>query len=121
MTSPDVPPQVLVVEDDDVLRAIIVRLLGQAGYGTTEARGGAEALEQLRTRTPDLMITDNRMPGMSGDALITAARVRLPDLAILRISGADTLPGESRAVPSLQKPFTPEGLLAAVRRALPPA
>lgn len=113
------PRDILVVEDDDVLRGIMTRVLTDAGYFVTEARGGLDALAHLKTHHPALMITDNRMPGMTGDALIAEVHARLPELPILRVSGADTILGPGRAVPTLHKPFTVEGLLAAVERLLP--
>lgn len=113
------PRDILVVEDDEVLRSIMTRVLTDAGYVVTGARGGLDALAHLKSHAPDLMITDNRMPGMTGDALIARAHAQLPDLPILRISGADTILGPGRVVPTLHKPFTVEGLLAAVQRMLP--
>ena len=113
------PPRyrVLVVDDQDIPRNYVARALRDAGYEVSHARDGLEAIEQLHTACPDLLITDNRMPGMSGDALIAEARERFPELAILRISGGGD--GEHPRAPTLYKPFDPDALLAAVQEVLP--
>ena len=115
MASSTESPRILVVEDNDALRRIVVRVLDDAGYAVTAVHGGLEALEELHTHCPSLMITDNRMPGMSGNAFIAEARARFPEMAILRISGAATFPDADESVPTLGKPFTAKDLLAAVR------
>ena len=107
----------LVVDDQDIPRNYVARALRDAGYDVAQARDGIEAIEQLHTACPDLLITDNRMPGMSGDALIAEARDRVPELAILRISGGGD--GEHPRAPTLYKPFDPDALLAAVQELLP--
>jgi CheY-like chemotaxis protein len=78
MTSSTESPRIQVVEDNDALRRIVVRVLDDAGYAVTAVHGGLEALEELHTHCPSLMITDNRMPGMSGNAFIAEAPARFP-------------------------------------------
>jgi CheY-like chemotaxis protein len=116
---------VLVVEDEDPVRAFILRTLEKGGYRVLEARDGVEALAAFENGgTPiDLVITDVLMPRMRGTEL--AARLakleRRPK--VLLISGypdpavfPDAEPaGESRV---LKKPFGPETLLLMVRRTL---
>ena len=113
------PPRqrILVVDDQDIPRSYVARALRDAGYEVSHARDGIEAIEQLHTACPDLLITDNRMPGMTGDALIAEAKDRFPDLPILRISGGGD--GEHPRAPTLYKPFDPDALIDAVRELLP--
>ena len=113
-------PVILVVDDDDFVRGISVRILTDAGYRVSAARNGLEALEQLYQSCPDLLITDSTMPELDGTALIREARSRFPDLPILRISGSfgssparDHLPAD---IETLDKPFDHDELLAAVAR-----
>ena len=106
-------PCILVVDDNaDVLR-VISRTLELAGYTVTHAADGFAGLAILETDCPDLLITDNRMPGMTGDALIVEARARFPDLRILRLSGGGD--EEHAGVTTLYKPFQPDELIEVVR------
>ena len=116
MTPSPSPQRVLVVDDQEIPRIYIARALAEAGYEVAFATNGLEAIEQLHIACPDLLITDNRMPGMSGDMLIAEARERFPDLPILRISGGGD--GEHPRAPTLFKPFDPDALLEAVRELL---
>jgi len=109
--------RILIVDDQDIPRNYVARALRDAGYEVSHARDGIEAIEQLHTACPDLLITDNRMPGMTGDALIAEAKDRFPDLPILRISGGGD--GEHPRAPTLYKPFDPDALIDAVRELLP--
>ncbi len=119
-------PVILVVDDDDFVRNISIRILKEAGYRVSAARNGLEALEQLYQSCPDLLITDSSMPELDGSALIQEARSRFPELPILRISGSfgasparDRLPSD---IGTLDKPFDHDELLEAVSRlAGPPA
>jgi CheY-like chemotaxis protein len=77
-------PRVLVAEDDDDLRALIVWGLGTDGYDVVEARNGREAIDEVAgsllldegERPPDLIITDVRMPGVTGVSLLAGIRAR---------------------------------------------
>ena len=95
---------------------MLSRALEHAGYAVTQAEDGQAALAQLDAECPDLLITDNRMPGMTGDALIAEARARFPELPILRLSGGDDQ--EHPDVATLYKPFDPDRLVGAVRELL---
>lgn len=120
--------RILVVDDDELVRAAVARTLRAAGHGVTEAADGAEALE-LSSRTPapfDLVVTDLVMPRMAGRALATAIRARDARHPILFMSGysrdsaaleADPAPGTA----FLPKPFTRDLLLAKVSSLLSPA
>ena len=81
--------KILVVEDDDDVRAHTVDLLRELGYRVLEAYDGDSALRLLaRTdQTVHLLLTDVVMPTMSGWELAEAARAQLPDLKILFTSG----------------------------------
>lgn len=121
--EPTPAPAVLIVDDEDLVRHLCVRILSEAGFRVSEARNGLEALEQLHQACPDLMITDSSMPKVGGAHLIAEARSRFPDLAILRISGSFGASGVRDRLPpdvvTLDKPFANETFLAAVRRLLP--
>jgi PAS domain S-box-containing protein len=116
---------ILVVEDEDALRELTGRMLGHSGYTVLTARDGVEALEVARRRREpiDLVVTDMVMPRMGGRELARHLRASDPRTRILYVSGysADAVqkPGEADADAVLiQKPFTPETLLQAVRKVL---
>jgi two-component system, cell cycle sensor histidine kinase and response regulator CckA len=117
--------RVLVVEDEEAVRALTVRLLREQGYDVVEASDGSEGLERCteNAESLDLLVTDVVMPGMSGPELVASVRERFPSLAALYVSGyaGDLVPGAARVdegAPVLQKPFSREGLLRAVGDAL---
>ena len=80
---------VLVVEDEDPVRAFSVRALRNKGYTVSEARSGVEALEVLgrMERPVDLIVTDVMMPLMDGPSLIKKVREKWPTIKVICISG----------------------------------
>lgn len=115
-------PTVLVVEDEDALRAAIRRLLQDEGYTVLEAQNGASALQVLNApgaHGVDLVLTDLRMPVMDGRQLAAAlARLR-PSLPVVFMSGFTAQLMDMRLVSPhfvfLAKPFKNDDLLATVR------
>lgn len=116
---------VLLVEDEDKLRAVIRRLLETEGFHVLEAQNGATALEILQDAAAhhvELVLTDLRMPVMDGRQLAAAlARVR-PDLPIVFMSGFTAQLMDLRLVSPhlvvLSKPFKNHDLLAIIKREL---
>lgn len=79
---------VLVVEDEPVVRELVMDMLGELGYRVLEAEDGASALAILQAeQTIDLLLTDVGLPGMNGRQLADAARERRADLKILFMTG----------------------------------
>src|SRR4051794_9602621 len=120
-----VPYLVLVAEDDPVVRAMLQRLLLDAGFDVRTARHGDEALGlALRASGEfDIVVTDVRMPVMDGWELVRRLRERWPTLPVLYISGYDVeLSAGSRRSGSrqalLRKPFDLDQLLREVTRLL---
>ena len=110
---------VLVVEDEDEVRALIHAVLADYGYRVLSAGRPGEALE-LAARHPGpihLLVTDMVMPGMGGAALARKLLGERPETAILFMSGY-TDDTRSDGPPFLQKPFTPETIARTVRSAL---
>jgi two-component system, cell cycle sensor histidine kinase and response regulator CckA len=104
---------VLLVEDDDGVRALTQRLLGQLGYRVITARDGGEALARWResSKQVELLLSDVVMPGMSGHELAEMLRGERPDLPIVLMSGysRDRLSRslvEDQRLRRLDKPFT---------------
>ena len=83
--------EILVVDDDPVVRESIAKLLLERGYEVLTAEGGFAALEHLRMRKwvlPDLMVSDLNMPEMSGFELLSIVRRRFPRISVIAMSGA---------------------------------
>lgn len=109
--------KLMIVDDDPEVRAIVAEFLEDFGYHVLQADGGAQALDLL-AGSPDLrmIITDIRMPEMSGIELANVATARHDDLKIILISGYFvSQPVERRF---LRKPFRMKELAAAVRAEL---
>ena len=108
--------QVLLVDDDPMLRRALAMVLGRAGYDLLQAGDGAEALALAEGRRIDLVVSDLSMPRMGGLELAQALRARCPTLPVLLISG--TLPAGPLPFPCLSKPITRPILLARVEELL---
>ena len=79
---------VLVVEDEPVVRGVILEMLREQGYRTLEAVDGPAGLQILRSNEPvDLLVTDVGLPGMNGRQVADQAREIRPELKILFITG----------------------------------
>ena len=86
--------RVLVVEDDEAVREMLVEMLGELNQRVTETGGAREALARLATESFDLMITDLAMPDLDGLRLAARARSLKPDMKIILATGYDeTVPG----------------------------
>ncbi len=80
--------RVLLVEDEDMVRAVAERALSRAGYQVTACSGGEEGLAALAEGSEfDLVVSDVVMPGMDGPAMVRAIRQKRPDMPILFMSG----------------------------------
>lgn len=117
--------RILVVDDEEAIRAVVSRMLQAEGYEVLRARDGMEALRELQEvgGAVDLVVTDLVMPGMGGRALGAELARRYPGLPIVWISGHPRdvefpreMPGHEH--PFLMKPISPGALLDVVGRAL---
>jgi PAS domain S-box-containing protein len=117
--------QVLLVDDEEIIRTLGSRMLERLGYRVVTAAGGLEAEETLAKRGGeiDLVILDLVMPGMNGAQTFTRLRKLRPDLPVLLASGydledqAEELIGRG-AVGFIKKPFTLQQLSAGLRQVL---
>ncbi len=122
--APETPPHVLIAEDEPAVRAVAERCLVQRGYRVSAAPDGEGALRIAReAKEIDLLLTDVVMPGMNGRQLAEALMAVHPNTPVLFMTGytddtALRLGLETRQVRILSKPFTPDGLAAAVEEAM---
>jgi CheY-like chemotaxis protein len=115
--------RVLLVEDDELVRALAARILTAHGYDVLEARYASAALELWGEQPAiDLLLTDVVMPGISGVELACRLVEERPGLAVVVMSGytGDAVLDDSRLhhATFLQKPFVQETLLRAAREAI---
>lgn len=89
MTDGAAQPIVLVVDDDEAVRRVLVRQLTKTGYQALEASEGREALARLEALRVAAMVCDIIMPGMTGIELVPLAIAKEPDLAIIMLTGVD--------------------------------
>jgi two-component system cell cycle sensor histidine kinase/response regulator CckA len=111
---------ILIVDDEEPVRKFVDRVLSDAGYRTTLAGGGPEAIE-LTAKMPklDILLTDVMMPEMQGDELARRLRLQEPGLKVLYLTGySDRLFKDKMTLwqdeAFLDKPCSIKGLLQAV-------
>ena len=115
--------RILLVEDDSTILEFSTLVLVHAGYQVNAVEGTQAAWEALQSRSYDLLITDNQMPGMSGLELVSklrSAQVALPVVVASGGIGAEELAQNQRLQPAiaLPKPFTLDQLLQSVAKRL---
>ncbi len=116
-------PNILIVDDDaDILKLISMRLIA-AGYETTTANCGEQAMVKIALKRPDLIVSDLRMPSMDGMALLDAAHKIHPTLPIIMLTAHGSIPDAVKAMQRgafgfLTKPFDSRELLQKVAAAL---
>jgi len=115
--------RVLIVDDDPALRKILSVMLTQADFRCRTAACGEEALRILESHPTDVVISDLRMPGISGMDLLIEVRERYPQLAFLMVTGEDETRVGVRAMQLgaddyLLKPFDVDVVLGSLHRAL---
>jgi CheY-like chemotaxis protein len=110
---------VLVVDDDDEMRALLRRMLESDGYPVTERSRATHVLETLRTSPFDLVILDKEMPGLTGLELLPMLRREFPQLPVVFVTafgGRQVASAALRlgATSYLEKPFRLAQLLDAI-------
>ena len=115
--------RILVVDDDESIRVAMVRFLLRCGYGVESAGSGTDALALIASQQFDAMISDVRMPGLSGPELLPRVLAHDPNLAVLMLSAVNDAPTAANvlaggAIDYLVKPIELRALQDAVIRAL---
>lgn len=114
---------VLIVEDEDLMREIVVQILADEHYHIWQASSAEEALKLLHDHSIDLMLTDLRLKGMDGLQLLTEARARDPELVVIVMTAYASVETAVEAMRKgaydyISKPFINDEVRVMLRRAL---
>lgn len=115
---------VLVVDDDDAVRAIVIRMLEDVGHRVIEAASGKDVMKILRAQHVDLVLTDIVMPDKEGIEICREIRREFPNKKVVAMSGAKggttylTIAEKMGADYTLSKPFSVADLVEVVNKAL---
>ncbi|MHB8160442.1 MAG: sigma-54-dependent transcriptional regulator [Thermoleophilia bacterium] len=117
------PSSILIVDDEKNMRFVIGRALSSAGHDIREATSGEDALKAFEEAIPDLIILDQRMPGMGGLATLTEIKKDHPDLPVIVLTAHGNVESAVQAMKAgateyLTKPFDVAELQLTVARAL---
>lgn len=114
---------ILVIDDEKIIHESCGRVLQEEGFEVETALSGQEALEKLKEKRYNLVLSDIKMPGMSGVETLEKMKKVVPDITVVMFTGfssvetaRDTM--KLGAFDYIPKPFTPEELLAVVKKAL---
>lgn len=123
MQTSEIPPTILVVDDDvDILTLLSMRLEAH-GFRVTQTNSGEEALSKIGVQRPDLIISDLRMPGMDGITLFENVHHKDPSLPFILLTAHGSIPDAIEATQKgvygfLTKPFDSKSLLEKVTSAI---
>jgi two-component system response regulator HydG len=116
-------PSILVIDDERGILDALRILLKNEGFAVTTAQGGRAGIDALRAGTPDIVLTDVRMPQVGGIDVLTAVREQAPETPVILMTAQASLQTAIQAVNQgafyyIQKPFSNDDLLAICRRAV---
>ncbi len=120
MTAPQ--PSILVIDDESGILETLRILLKNEGFDVTTAQGGKAGLEALKGSAPDIVLTDVRMPQVSGIDILSAVRQQDPETPVILMTAQASLQTAIQAVNEgafyyIQKPFSNDDMVAICRRA----
>src|SRR5829696_7085056 len=120
---PETPKHLLIVEDEAPLREAIAEQLTDRGYRVEQAESGEEAIERLGDFAFDIIISDLRLPGIDGSAVVEAAVERYPHIIAIVVTGYGTVKDAVEAIKRgawdfVSKPFQIDELLHVLDSAL---
>jgi two-component system, chemotaxis family, chemotaxis protein CheY len=116
---------ILAVDDSASIRQMVVFTLKSSGYEATEAIDGIDGLEKAKSKTFDLILSDQNMPRMDGITMIKALRgmpqYKSVPILVLTTESSDTMKQQGRAAGAtgwLVKPFDPQKLIEVVKKVI---
>ncbi|HUL50139.1 MAG TPA: sigma-54 dependent transcriptional regulator [Gemmatimonadales bacterium] len=117
-----VQPSILIVDDEQGILDTLRILLKNEGFDVTTAQGGKAGMEQLKASAPDLVLTDIKMPGVTGLEILAAVKDQDPETPVILMTAQASLQSAIQAVNEgafhyVQKPFSNDEIVALCRRA----
>ncbi len=121
--APESSKKILIVDDDEILLAMLIETLDSLGYQAQGAKNGEEALKKIDSGEFDLVITDIRMPKMDGISFLKTLKEKKPKLPVIMITGFSLAYTQQRAIQEgadgyLVKPFKIEKIEELVKNLL---
>ncbi len=118
-------PKILVIDDEEIVRISCKKCLTPEGYNVSVAATGVEGMKLAKEDHYDLILTDLKMPDMDGIEFLVKMKEIQHEAKIIMITGYSTVEHSEAAMRLgacnyIEKPFTPDTLIAAVREALLP-
>lgn len=115
--------KILVVDDEDIVLISCKRALLPEGFEVKTAQNGIEGLKMIEEERFDLVFTDLKMPDIDGIEVLRIIKQRWPETGVIIITGYQTVDSAVKAIKLgaydyIEKPFTPDGIINAVNRAL---
>jgi DNA-binding NtrC family response regulator len=115
--------KILIVDDEDVIRELLVSKFSKLGYETVSAVNGEDALAKLNTEEVQVVITDMKMPKLGGLDVLKAVKEKSPKSEVIIITGHATVEDALNAMKGgaydfIQKPFNIDELTALVEKAI---
>ena len=116
-------PRILVIDDEEIVRISCQKCLTPEGYEVDVASNGIEGMQKVQTTKYDLVLTDLKMPEMDGMEVIMKAKESQPGTRVIMMTGYSTVEHAVKAMRLgaynfIEKPFTPDTLITAVKEAL---
>lgn len=116
-------PKILVLDDEEIVRVSCKKCLTPEGYDVDVAANGVEGLAMTENNRYDVILTDLKMPDMDGMEFLARVKERHPDTKVIMITGYSTVEHAVKAMRMgaynyIEKPFTPDALIDAVKEAL---
>jgi DNA-binding NtrC family response regulator len=116
-------PKILIIDDEAIVRISCKKCLLPEGYDVDSAENGIEGLRLVESNAYDLILTDLKMPDMDGIEFLAKIKETHPNARVIMITGYSTTEHAEQAMRSgaynyIEKPFTPETLVKAVKDAL---
>ncbi len=116
-------PRILVLDDEEIVRVSCKKCLIPEGYDVDVAANGVEGLAMTENNRYDVILTDLKMPDMDGMEFLAKVKERHPDTKVIMITGYSTVEHAVKAMRMgaynyIEKPFTPDALIDAVKEAM---
>jgi DNA-binding NtrC family response regulator len=114
---------ILIIDDEDIVRISCKRTLMPEGFEVKTAQNGIEGLKMIEEERFDIVLTDLKMPDIDGIEVLRLIKQRWAETVVIIITGYQTVDSAVKAIKLgaydyIEKPFTPDGIVSVVYRAL---